>query len=101
MTDAVQLVHSYFPHDWNFIPSHPEKDLLWYTDILKYHNSVDISPLFDQKDSSRIFSHKLYINNIVSLDSWGHPANLKTLPGYELLYNYDDYQDAWHKVLLH
>ena len=96
-----ELVKSIFPTGWHFSPLHSEKSITFYRDILYDHKSVVIKPIFDRNDSSKIIYHSLYIHNIVSLDEWGHPSLLKTLPNHSIQYSYYDYMEAWFKVILH
>ncbi|KAI8571495.1 hypothetical protein RHMOL_Rhmol01G0124300 [Rhododendron molle] len=96
-----ELVNSFFPPGWHFVPAHPDKSLSFYRDILQLHKSILIKPIKDKINPNKVIYHSLYIHNIVSLDQWGHPSVYKKLPDHPVEYNYYDYIDAWFKILLY
>lgn len=65
---VLELVKSYFPNRWHFIPSHPDKLITFYKDILFHHKSIVIKPIYDRVQTSKIIYHSLYIHNIVSME---------------------------------
>ncbi|XP_028103180.1 uncharacterized protein LOC114302362 [Camellia sinensis] len=89
------LVKSYFPPGWHFVPMHPAKTITFYRDILFNHQSIVIKPIYDRTYTSKVVYHSLYIHNIVSLAEWGPPSQLRELPNNSLQYSYYDYIDAW------
>ena len=99
--DPIDLVSHFFPPGWHFVPHHPEKSITFYKDILLKHKSVVFKPIYDRVNTNKIIYHSMYIHNFVSLDEWGHPSLLRTLPGHSLQYNYYDYMESWFKVILH
>ncbi|KAL7239071.1 hypothetical protein ACSBR2_005046 [Camellia fascicularis] len=92
--DVNELVTSYFPSGWHFIPSHLEKSITFCKDIIFHHQSIVIKPIYDRVNASKIIYHSLYIYNIVSMDEWGFPFLLCDDPNHKIQYSYYDYIDA-------
>jgi hypothetical protein len=100
------LIISYFPPDFHWIPEHPQKNLIYYTNILIQAKSIHIKPIFSKTSSSPKLSGSLAsIINFISEKEWGtHPSTLRSfvyfdIP-YSIPYSYYDYIDAWTKFML-
>ncbi|KAL4595341.1 hypothetical protein ACB092_12G085200 [Castanea dentata] len=94
------------PHEWHFLPKHPEKNIKFYKSILSQEKSIQIENIFNSRDPSIVLYHKFIITGFVSCQDWGqHPSELRILKNYRspsgsaLYYSYYDYMDAFEKVL--
>ncbi|KAL4606948.1 hypothetical protein ACB092_09G140100 [Castanea dentata] len=94
------------PHEWHFLPKHPEKNIRFYKSILSQEKLVKVENIFNSRDPSAVLYHKFIIIGFVSCQDWGHhPSELRILKNYRspsgstLYYNYYDYMDAFEKVL--
>jgi hypothetical protein len=101
-----QLILSYFPPDFRWIPEHPQKNLIYYTNILIQTKSIHIKPIFSKTfDSPKLSGSLVSITNFISEKEWGtHPSTLRSfvysnIP-YSIPYSYYDYIDAWTKFML-
>ncbi|KAL4603713.1 hypothetical protein ACB092_10G143700 [Castanea dentata] len=106
ITDPLALAMEVLPHEWHFLPKHPEKNIRFHKSILSQEKSVQIENIFNSRDPSVVLYHKFIITGFVSCQDWGqHPSDLKILKNYRspsgstLYYSYYDYMDAFEKVL--
>jgi hypothetical protein len=97
-----QLILSYFPPDFHWIPEHPQKNLVYYTNILIQTKSVHIKPIFSKTSGSPKLSGSLAsITNFISEKDWGtHPSTLRPFVYSDIPYSYYDYIDAWTTFML-
>jgi hypothetical protein len=99
---ASNLALSYFPRGFHWIYEHPLKSLSFYSNILIQTNSVQIGPIFDKDDPSKIIFHRIKFFKVISEKEWGgHPSMEKELHGFSIKYNYYDYIEAWSRVFLY
>jgi hypothetical protein len=62
-----QLILSYFPPNFHWIPEHPQKNLAYYTNILIQTKSVHFKPIFSKtSDSLKLFGTIANIANFIS-----------------------------------
>jgi hypothetical protein len=100
------LILSYFPPDFHWIPEHPKKNLVYYTNILIQTKSIHIKPIFSKiSDSPKLSGSLVSITNFISEKEWGtHPSTLRSFVysdfPYSISYSYYDYIDAWTKFML-
>ncbi|KAL4604280.1 hypothetical protein ACB092_10G181600 [Castanea dentata] len=106
ITDPLALAMEVLPHEWHFLPKHPDKNIRFYKSILSQEKSVQIENIFNSRDPSIVLYHKFIITGFVSCQDWGqHPFELRILKNYRspsgsaLYYSYYDYMDAFEKVL--
>jgi hypothetical protein len=67
-----QLILSYFPPDFHWIPEHPKKNLVYYTNILIQTKSVHIKLIFSKTSGSPKLSGTLAsLTNFISEKDWG------------------------------
>jgi hypothetical protein len=100
---ASNLALSHFPKGFHWIYEHPLKTLSFYSNILTQTKSVQIGPIFDNKDPSKIIFHRIKFFKVISEKEWGgHPSSERELNGkFGVHYNYYDYIEAWSKVFLY
>ncbi|KAI5330084.1 hypothetical protein L3X38_029481 [Prunus dulcis] len=97
----AQIAAYHFPPGFHYLPHSPYKSLKFYREILHETKSVDIKPIRDKTDPTKIIYHSLYIHQILHPKSWGsRPHELRTLPS-KYQYNYADYVEAWYYIFLH
>jgi hypothetical protein len=99
---ASNLALSYFPRGFHWIYEHPLKSLSFYSNILTQTRSVQIGPIFDKDDPSKVIFHRIKFFKVISEKEWGgHPSTKRELQGFSIKYNYYDYIEAWSKVFLY
>jgi hypothetical protein len=99
---ASNLALSYFPRGFHWIYEHPLKSLSFYSNILIQTRSVQIGPIYDKDDPSKVIFHRIKFFKVISEKEWGgHPSIEKELHGFSIKYNYYDYIEAWSKVFLY
>ena len=100
---ARELALSYFSHGFHWIPEHPLKNLAYYSNILFQTKSLNIKPIYCQTIvPKKIIYHSVYINTPISEKDWGdHPSSYRSLKGFDILFSYYDYIDAWSKSFLY
>ncbi|KAI5329174.1 hypothetical protein L3X38_028571 [Prunus dulcis] len=97
----AQIAAFHFPPGFHYLPHSPYKSLKFYREILHETKSVEIKPIRDKTDPTKIIYHSLYIHQILHPKSWGsRPHELRTLPS-KYQYNYADYVEAWYYIFLH
>jgi hypothetical protein len=103
LKSASNLALSYFPRGFHWIYEHPLKTLSFYSNILTQTKSVQIGPIFDNKDPTKIIFHRIKFFKVISEKEWGgHPSSERELKGkFGVHYNYYDYIKAWSKVFLY
>jgi hypothetical protein len=85
-----------------WIYEHPLKSLSFYSNILIQTRSVQIGPIYDKDDPSKVIFHRIKFFKVISEKEWGgHPSIEKELHGFSIKYNYYDYIEAWSKVFLY
>ena len=76
ISNPLTLIKYYYPTNsadgaqLHFAPSHPQKTLEFYQDILQQEGSVNINTLYDKFSNGRVLNHKLDIIKFSSLKSW-------------------------------
>jgi hypothetical protein len=99
---AEALAKAYYPSLWHFPAIHPHKSLKFYRDILFQTKLVQINPIMDNIDKTKIVYHSFYIMKILNQSKWGsHPHTCVKLDGHSVEYCYHDYIEAWSKIFLH
>ncbi|CAL9010817.1 unnamed protein product [Prunus brigantina] len=97
----AQIAEHHFPTNFHYLPHSPYKSLKFYREILHETKSVEIKPIRDKTDPTKIICHSLYIHRVLSQKDWGpRPHELRTLPS-KFQYNYADYVEAWYYIFLH
>ena len=66
ISDPLRLARSYFPPKFHWIPEHREKNLNYYSDLLRHERSIIINTISDNKDTSKIIYHSVYLVNFIS-----------------------------------
>ena len=96
------LALSYFPRNFHWIPKHPQKNIAYYSNILKQTKSVHFKPIYCQTFvPKKIIFHNVYIDKVLSEKDWGdHPSFTRILDDCNIPYNYYDYIHAWSKFFL-
>ena len=102
ITDPFRLATSYFPPKFHWIPEHSEKDVQYYSNILRHENSITIKAIPNKNNSTKIIYHSAFLNHIIFEEMWGpNPASTRRLPTSPFPYSYHDYLTAWFKFMLH
>ena len=102
ISDPLKLAKSYFPPRFQWIPKHREKNLQYYSNLLRHEKSIVINTISDKADSSKIIYHSVYLVNIISEEKWGpSPNSTRTMPTSPIPYSYHDYIIAWSRFMLH
>ena len=102
ITNPFRLATSYFPPQFHWIPEHSQKNVQYYSDILRHENSITIKAIQDKADGDKIIYHSVYLNHIISEEMWGsNPAAIRRLPNSPIPYSYHDYITAWFRFMLH
>ncbi|CAL9014719.1 unnamed protein product, partial [Prunus brigantina] len=97
----AQIAEHHFPPNFHYLPHSPYKSLKFYREILHETKSVEIKPIRDKTDPTKIIYHSLYIHKVLSQKDWGlRPHELRTLPS-KYQYNYADYVESWYYIFLH
>ncbi|CAL9029902.1 unnamed protein product [Prunus brigantina] len=97
----AQIAEHHFPTNFHYLPHSPYKSLKFYREILHETKSVEIKPIRDKTDPTKIIYHSLYIHKVLSQKDWGlRPHELRTLPS-KYQYNYADYVESWYYIFLH
>ena len=65
IVDPLKLAKSYFLPRFHWILEHREKNLQYYSDLLRHERSIVINTIFDKADSSKIIYHPVYLVNII------------------------------------
>jgi hypothetical protein len=98
---SSQLVLSYFPPNFHWIPEHLTKNLSFYTNILIQTKSIHFKPIFCKTEPSKLLFHNVYFDKIISEKDWDdHPSSPRVLDGFDVTYCYYDYIEAWFKFML-
>ena len=63
---ASNLALSYFPRGFHWIYEHPLKSLSFYSNILLQTRSVQIGPIFDKDDPSKVIFHRIKFFKVIS-----------------------------------
>ena len=71
ITDPFRLATSYFPPTVHWIPEHCQKDVQYYSDILRHENSITIKAIKDKANCAKIIYHSFFLNHIISKEMWG------------------------------
>ena len=102
ISDPLKLAKSYFPPRFQWIPKHREKNLQYYSNLLRHEKSIVINTISDKADSSKIIYHSVYLVNIIPEEKWGpSPNSTRTMPTSPIPYSYHDYITAWSRFMLH
>ncbi|CAL9004308.1 unnamed protein product [Prunus brigantina] len=97
----AHIAEHHFPLNFHYLPHSPYKSLKFYREILHETQSVEIKPIRDKTDPTKIIYHSLYIHRVLSQKDWGsRPHELITLPS-KYQYNYADYVESWYYIFLH
>ena len=93
---------AYFPPQFHWIPEHCQKNVQYYSDILRHKNSITNKAIKDKANSDKIIYHSVYLNHIISEEMWGpNLATTRRLPKSPIPYSYHDYITVWFKFMLH
>ena len=65
ITDPFRLATGYFPPQFHWIPKHNQKNVQYYSDILRHENSITIKAIKDKTNSAKMIYHSVYLNNII------------------------------------
>ena len=102
ITNPFRLATSYFPPQFHWIPEHGQKNVQYYSDILRHENSITIKAINDKANGDKIIYHSVYLNHIISKEMWiPNPAATRRLPKSPIPYSYHDYIIAWLRFMLH
>ena len=102
ISDPLRLAKSYFPPMFHWIPEHREKNLNYYSDLLRHERSIIINTISDKDDTSKIIYHGVYLVNFISEEKWGSSlTSTRTMPSSPIPYSYYDYTTAWSRFMLH
>ena len=95
ITDSFRLATSYFPQNFHWIPEHCQKNVQYYSDILRQEKSITIKAIKDKANSAKIIYHSVFLNHIISEEMWGtNLASIRRLPTSPIPYSYHDYLTA-------
>ena len=87
---------------FHWIPEHREKNLNYYSDLLRHEKSIIINTIFDKDDISKIIYHSVYLVNFIFEEKWGSSlTSTRTMPSSPIPYSYYDYITAWSRFMLH
>ena len=70
---------AYFPPQFHWIPEHCQKNVQYYSDILRHKNSITNKAIKDKANSDKIIYHSVYLNHIISEEMWGPNTATTTL----------------------
>ncbi|CAL9029900.1 unnamed protein product, partial [Prunus brigantina] len=63
----AQIAKHHFPTNFHYLPHSPYKSLKFYREILHETKSVEIKPIRDKTDPTKIIYHSLYIHKLKTL----------------------------------
>ena len=66
ITDPFRLATSYFPPKFHWIPKHCEKDVQYYSNILRHERSITVKAIPDKNNTTKIIYHSVFLNHIIS-----------------------------------
>ena len=65
ISDPFKLAKTYFPTRLYWIPEHTEKNLQYYSNLLRHEKSIVINTISNKADSSKNIYHSVYLVNII------------------------------------
>ena len=102
ITNPFRLATSYFPPQFHWILEHCQKNVQFYSDILRLENSITIRAIKDKANSDKIIYHNVFLNHIISEEMQGpNLASTRMMPSSPVPYSYHDYLTTWFKFMLH
>ena len=106
ISNPLNLIKHYFPPhptdgvQQHFLPLPPYKTVQFYQNILQHEGSVEFKSIYDKIGNKGLMFHCIDIIKFTHLQQCGDPWKTKSLPSHNYEYSYQDYMDAWWKILL-
>ena len=63
ITDPFRLATNYFPLKFHWIPEHCQKDVQYYSNILRHEKSITIKAISDKDNSAKIIYHSVFLTH--------------------------------------
>ena len=102
ITDPIRLATSYFPPKFHWILEHSEKNVQYYSNILRHEKYITIKATTDKTNTTKIIYHSVFLNHIIFEEMWGpNLASTRRLPTSPVPYSYHDYLTVWFRFMLH
>ena len=102
ITNPFRLATSYFPPQFHWILEHYQKNVQYYSHILRHENSITIKAIKDKANSDKIIYHSVFLNHIIFEEMQGpNLASTRMMPSSPVPYSYYDYLTTQFRFMLH